>query len=246
VTRNNRQALISGSLAGLLIAAWAVCHVYGVFFYRWTAAGVLLAPLLMALQCWLNVGLFIVAHDCMHGSFAPHRPTVNRMVGRLCLGLYAGFWFDRLLDKHHAHHRHSGTANDPDFDMHHPNRMLPWFGSFFRTYFGAREAVVITALVCLYLVLGAAPANMIVLWAVPALLSAVQLFYFGTFLPHRHEREPFAGRHNARSTDFSWLISLLTCFHFGYHDEHHEYPAVPWWGLPAVRASERVSPQPVA
>lgn len=253
MNRDNRQTVISAVLAFSLIVTWVTCHVYGVFFYRWTAAGIVLAPLLIGLQCWLNVGLFIVAHDCMHGSFAPRRPTINRIVGRLCLGLYAGFWFDRLLDKHHAHHRHSGTEHDPDFDMRHPDRMLPWFGSFFRTYFGVREAVVITALVLLYLVgFGASPANMIVLWALPALLSSVQLFYFGTFRPHRHEQEPFAGRHNARSSEFSWPVSLLTCFHFGYHDEHHEYPSVPWWGLPAAKASqraralERVGPQPVA
>jgi beta-carotene ketolase (CrtW type) len=30
-------------------------------------------------------------------------------------------------------------------------------------------------------------------------------------------------------------VSLLTCFHFGYHHEHHDTPWVPWWKLPAQR-----------
>ena len=33
------------------------------------------------------------------------------------------------------------------------------------------------------------------------------------------------------------LGSLVTCYHFGYHHEHHLYPAVPSWRLPAARRS---------
>ncbi|HEY0420134.1 MAG TPA: fatty acid desaturase [Acetobacteraceae bacterium] len=229
-------ALAGIGLGLLIIAAWLACHVYGVFFHRWTSAGIAVAPLLIALQCWLNVGLFIVAHDCMHGSFAPGRPGVNHAVGRVCLALYAGFSFDRLRPKHFAHHAHPGTAGDPDFDAAHPDRFWPWFLRFFREYFGLRELAVLAGLLLFYLaVLGASPVNALVLWGVPALLSAAQLFYFGTYLPHRHDEAPFGDRHNARSNAYSWLVSLLTCFHFGYHHEHHLHPSVPWWRLPSVR-----------
>jgi hypothetical protein len=34
--------------------------------------------------------------------------------------------------------------------------------------------------------------------------------------------------HNARSSSMPIWLSLLTCYHFGYHWEHHEYPYVPW------------------
>ncbi|WP_208766779.1 fatty acid desaturase [Nostoc flagelliforme] len=27
----------------------------------------------------------------------------------------------------------------------------------------------------------------------------------------------------------------MSCYHFGYHQEHHEYPDVPWWKLPAYK-----------
>ena len=46
---------------------------------------------------------------------------------------------------------------------------------------------------------------------------------------------PFADHHNARSDDFTTLTSLATCFHFGYHLEHHRRPDVPWWALPDAR-----------
>jgi beta-carotene ketolase (CrtW type) len=69
----------------------------------------------------------------------------------------------------------------------------------------------------------------------PALLSTLQLFVFGTWLPHRpHADAPFADRHRARSQRWPTWLSLLTCYHFGYHWEHHAHPHVPWWRLPAT------------
>ncbi|WP_406857848.1 fatty acid desaturase [Alsobacter sp. KACC 23698] len=241
-----RQTFVGLALATLVIAAWATCHVYGVFFHRWSPAGVAAAPVLIALQCWLNVGLFIVAHDCMHGSLAPFRPRLNRAIGRLCLALYAGFSYDRLIGKHFAHHRHAGTPLDPDFDENHPSAFWPWFLCFFREYFGWREMATLAALLAVYLVaLGASPVNALLLWGVPAILSAIQLFAFGTYLPHRRDEIPFGDRHNARSNDYPVWLSLLTCFHFGYHHEHHDVPSAPWWKLPEIRAG-RASGQDAA
>ena len=31
------------------------------------------------------------------------------------------------------------------------------------------------------------------------------------------------------------FLSLLSCFHFGYHHEHHRAPWIAWWRLPAFR-----------
>ena len=91
----------------------------------------------------------------------------------------------------------------------------------------------------LYLLLGAPLENILLFFAAPGLLSSFQLFYFGTFLPHRHLPEGgnamFADQHRSRSNDYGNLMSLMTCFHFGYHHEHHLHPGVPWWRLPALR-----------
>ena len=69
----------------------------------------------------------------------------------------------------------------------------------------------------------------------------MQLFVFGTFLPHRESaRAPYADRHHARSSSLGDAASLLTCFHFGgCHWEHHACPAVPWWRLGRLRAAMR-------
>ena len=231
-----RQTAIGLALAAAIVAAWLCCHVFGVFLFRPTAASIPAALLLMLLQCWLNVGLFIVAHDCMHGSLAPGRPRLNLAIGRLCLALYAGFSYDRLIGKHHDHHRHSGTADDPDFHADGPRRFWPWYVTFFRRYFGLREfGTLAAALVVYLLVLRVSPVNALAFWGVPAIVSSLQLFLFGTYLPHRHEDEPFENAHNARSSGYPWLVSLLTCYHFGYHHEHHDRPHVPWWRLPSTR-----------
>jgi beta-carotene ketolase (CrtW type) len=235
---NDRQGRIGLGLAVTLVGLWLAVHIYGVFFYAWGVASVVTAPLLSAFATWLFVGLFIVAHDCMHGSLVPFRPAINRAVGRLCLLLYAAFDFDALNAKHHRHHRHSGTAEDPDFDARPPHGLASWYRKFFTEYFTWRQLALLAALGSVYLyVLGVHPANLVVFWALPAVLSSLQLFYFGTYLPHRPDGGAFADRHRARTNAFGWWLSLLTCFHFGYHHEHHLRPDVPWWRLPRVRAA---------
>lgn len=231
------QAGIGISLAIAVIGGWVALHLYTVFLHRLEGVGLIAAPLLIGLSCWLNVGLFIIAHDAMHGSLAPGRPNLNRAFGRLALALYAGFSFDSLRPKHFQHHRSPGSEQDPDFSAAHPRHFWPWYLQFLRQYFGAAQLLVLSAVTAAYLLLGADYANILLMWALPAILSSLQLFYFGTFRPHRQEESPFADAHNARSSSLGWLGSLLSCYHFGYHHEHHLAPQVPWWRLPAERRS---------
>ena len=235
-----RQTVIGLTLAALIAAAWLATHIWGVFLHPWTAIGIATAPMLIALNTWLGAGMFIVAHDAMHGSLAPGRPAVNRAVGQLAVGLYAAFPFGLLNRKHHEHHRSPGSPDDPDFHAEAPTAFWPWYLRFFRTYFGWRQAAIIVSVFLVYRLLGASWLNAAVFWGLPSILSSLQLFTFGTWLPHRHDGAPFADRHNARTQEFGWLPSLLTCFHFGYHREHHLSPTTPWWRLPAVRAERRI------
>lgn len=225
------------SLAVLIIAAWSALHVYGVFFMTWQQP--LLAPVLIAALSWLSIGLFIIAHDAMHGSLCPASQSTGRKTGTLALWLYAGFSFSRLLPRHHSHHRYPGSAQDPDFAPDTPDNPFAWYGRFMKTYVSTREIVVMLLRVGLYMLLGARVENIVLFFALPGVLSSFQLFYFGTFLPHRHpagaDSGGFADHHRARSNEYGYLASLLTCFHFGYHHEHHLQPGTPWWRLPAVR-----------
>ena len=235
-----RDTRTSALLAGLIGAAWIAIHVGGIFFWQWSFATTPVAVLLIVAQAWLSTGLFIVAHDCMHGSFAPGHPRVNRAVGTLCLGAYAALSYRALHPKHHAHHDAPGTEADPDFHTGAPRAALPWFVRFFMGYYTHGQILRITVAAILYMLLGASLLNIVAFWAVPALLALGQLFFFGTFLPHRHDDAPFADHHNARGNALSPLASIATCFHFGtYHHEHHLSPRTPWWRLPHVRQVPR-------
>lgn len=232
-----RQTLIGLGLAVLIVGGWLSLHIWGVFFQPVDGAALLVAPVLILMQSWLGTGMFIVAHDAMHGSLAPGRPRLNAVVGQACVAAYAAFSYRKLRGRHHQHHRTPGQAEDPDFHADRPQAFVPWFYGFFTRYFGWREFAIVTAVLIAYLLLGARPANLILFWAIPAILSALQLFVFGTWLPHRHvDGGPdFPDHHNARTVPRSWLMSLLTCFHFGLHHEHHLSPGTPWWRLPELR-----------
>jgi beta-carotene/zeaxanthin 4-ketolase len=233
-----RQSRVGLALAATLMAAWLATHVFAVHFYPWTAQSQWLAPTLVLALCWLDVGLFILAHDCMHGSLAPSWPRLQWAIGNTCVLLYAGFSLRMLSEKHHEHHRHPGTAHDPDFRPSDRAGFLAWYFNFFRVYSSWRQIAIVTLTFWgLVLALGASVPNVLVFWALPALLSSLQLFYFGTYLPHRPETLPFADQHRARTRDFPNWLSFLSCYHFGFHHEHHLHPHAPWWQLPRVRAA---------
>lgn len=231
------QTAIGLSLAVLVAGSWLAIHFFGMFVFELTWATLPFALALAAVQCWLSVGVFIVCHDAIHGTLAPGRPRINTAIGTVLIFLYAGFNYRRMRDAHYTHHRLAGKTGDPDFDENNPANFLAWYGTFFKRYFGWPSLVFVHSVVGVYwLVLGVPMAQIVVLYGAPALLSSLQLFYFGTWRPHHHaEGMPFADDHNARTDDYSTLTSLATCFHFGYHLEHHRRPDVPWWALPDAK-----------
>ncbi len=86
---------------------------------------------------------------CMARSH-PDMAVINRVLGTVVLFLYAGFPFEMLNANHHAHHRHSGTGDDPDFDDRHPHGFWRWYAKFFLEYLTWRQPVVIGSVICTY------------------------------------------------------------------------------------------------
>lgn len=228
-----RNTGISLTLAAAMFATWIGVHIWAMFGLKLSGANWALVPLVFALQCWLSVGMFIVAHDAMHGSLAVGLRRLNAAVGALVLFLYAGFGWRRMRNAHLEHHRYPGSERDPDFNANNAHDFWPWYGQFLKRYFGWQSIAFISSVVLTYFfVFEVPPANIVLLYGLPAIASSLQLFYFGTYRPHRHEHLAFADRHNARTNDFGHLASLFSCFHFGYHHEHHLSPGTPWWALP--------------
>ncbi len=242
--RSLAPALPAGPwLAAALLAGWMASLVALL-----TSDLDLVPPLAAAgavlLRTLLQTGLFIVGHDAMHGSLLPGQRRGNDRLGRLALALYAGLPYGRCRRQHRLHHRAPGTARDPDFHGLGRTGALAWYRRFMGGYLG--PGPLLTLLTgwgigawAASAVSPTAVANVLLFWTLPLLLSSLQLFLFGTYLPHRHGGRPGGDRHHAISLDWPEPLSLLACFHFGYHWEHHEHPHLAWYRLPAARRRRR-------
>lgn len=178
---------------------------------------------LILIQTHLYTGLFITAHDAMHGTIYPSK-RVNFTIGQICTLLYALFPFRKLYVKHHEHHRFVHTDQDPDY---HSGNFVAWYWKFIREYISWWQ---IAGMALLFNVLKVwiPEVNLLLFWVLPSLLSTLQLFYFGTWLPHHgnHDNE-----HQSGSLQKNHFIAFISCYFFGYHYEHHDAPGTPWWKL---------------
>lgn len=193
-------------------------------------------PVLSLWMTLLYTGLFITAHDAMHGTVWPGNRQTNDLIGRVAVGLYAMFPYRQLVVEHRRHHQHPASPGDPDWhDGVHPS-LGRWYLNFVLHYVTWKQ-VLGMALVFNVLshLVGISEPRLLLFWVAPSLLSTMQLFFFGTWLPHREAEPSFIDEHRARSNAWPTWVSFLTCYHFGYHWEHHRFPAVPWWRLPRVR-----------
>ncbi len=226
-------------IAVIIVALWAISLIslLRLNLDQIPAPAIALA---MLWQTFLYTGLFITGHDAMHGLVYPANLKLNHGIGKVTVFIFGLFLYQTLLKKHQLHHRYPGTKKDPDYYDYPEQNVLIWYGNFMKSYWTWQQLLgfflifnllkygcQITAL------------NLFLFWVLPPLLSSFQLFYFGTFLPHRKLEEEHTNQHNARTIAFPLFWSFLSCYHFGYHHEHHEFPNVPWWQLPLVYQSNK-------
>lgn len=242
---------------------WAGLLIAGTVFVAWGALltavlaeavpaidepGVAIAIVL--LQAFLYTGLFITAHEAMHGLVTPGRPRLNDFIGRVALLLFAALPYPKMRRAHLEHHRVPSTDDDPDYHEGQRPPILGWYVRFLMQYVTPLQILVMAAAFnALRYRAGISVDRLLLFWIAPQVISTWQLFLVGTWLPHRvltrgrrGGQKPFdgSGSRKARSVNLPVPLSLLACFHFGYHYEHHAFPFVPWWRLPAVR-SRRVA-----
>jgi beta-carotene/zeaxanthin 4-ketolase len=190
-------------------------------------------------QTWLFTGLFITAHDAMHGSVSRNR-RVNNFFGHLATSLYAFLSYRRLTKKHYQHHLHPATEKDPDFSPHSNNFFLWWF-RFMKNYIVWWQ-ILLMAVTFNILLIWFNEVRVLVFWVLPSVLSTFQLFFFGTWIPHRRPFTEKMEPHYSRSFIRNHTAALLSCFFFGYHWEHHQSPVTPWWRLYRLKDSKTFRP----
>ncbi len=181
---------------------------------------------LILLQTHLYTGLFITAHDSMHGTVSKNK-TVNKILGWITSILFAFNFYDFLFEKHHEHHKYVASDKDPDY--HESGKLGIWYWNFIKRYTNLKQLVLMgTTLTVLSFIF--AIENVLLFWMLPSILATFQLFYFGTYIPHKNGHE-HNNKHNAKTQNKNHFWAFITCYFFGYHYEHHDAPGVPWWRL---------------
>lgn len=201
-----------------------------------TPGALAMGALAVPVMTYLYTGLFITAHDAMHGAAAPGRSRLNAAIGRVCVLAYAMFSFDRLQKAHHRHHATPGDPEaDPDYHDGRRDGFFAWYLRFMRHYLSWPQLLgMALAYNALHHLAGVPQANLLLFWVAPSLLSTFQLFGFGTYAVHKAPAGGHTNPHAAVSARYPDWLSLLTCYHFGRHLEHHCHPGVPWWRLHRV------------
>jgi beta-carotene/zeaxanthin 4-ketolase len=231
-----------GILSSLIVfSLWAVT-LFGFLQIDLTQTAWWAIAALVLIRTFLHTGLFIIAHDAAHGTVVPFSRQWNDLLGNSAITLYGLLPYQKFCAKHHQHHDTPAQLGDPDFHAIDKPGAIAWYARFMTGYLDFPQVMrilVIFTVVFHGLRLGfhIPGIQLVLFWVLPLLLSSMQLFYFGTYLPHRLPPQGYQNSHHALSNDLNIFWSALTCYHFGYHWEHHEYPQLPWFKLPLARRS---------
>jgi len=231
ITYNHKTIEIEISNKGIIITScilllWVANLLFGLSIH--IQSNFVVAGILILLQTHLYTGLFISAHDAMHGTLSPNKKA-NNFFGKICTSLFAFFSYQKLYLNHHKHHDFVGDDDDPDY---YEGNFLNWYFQFLKHYISIKQ-IVLYAISFNLLKLFIPTENLLLIWILPAITSTFQLFYFGTYLPH--QKEHHHKKHKSTSFKKNHFLAFISCYFFGYHYEHHEFPYVPWWQLYKVK-----------
>ncbi|SBO44440.1 fatty acid desaturase [Cyanobium sp. NIES-981] len=227
-------------LAAWIILGWLVSLLAGLLQPLQQLSPALVVLSVLA-RTFLQTGLFIVGHDAIHGVLLPQHRRLNDRIGCFALGLYAALPYRQCRRNHRLHHLAPASPADPDVHPDPHAGVLTWYARFMAGYLSVRQMGALLsgwALLGLVasLVTPTAWLNVLVFCTLPLVLSSAQLFAFGTYLPHRGGRGR-DGAHQVHSLRLPPWLSLLACYHFGYHHEHHAAPSLAWHELPRLAAT---------
>lgn len=232
------EPMVGLIVAGIIMFVWSGSLTFLLFVDIAQWMPLCLLPAILG-RTFIQTGLFIVAHDAIHGVVLPSDRRLNDGIGQLALMLYAFLPYKHLSLNHNLHHQNPGQVGDPDFHDGVHGDGISWYLKFMKGYLDAKQRMVLLLWMSVvfygfHLGLHVPTINLFLFWILPLILSSMQLFLFGTYMPHRSPRPENNTSHNAVSSNYPLILSFLTCYHFGYHWEHHEYPFLPWYKLPSA------------
>ena len=239
--QNQHNSVVSMAIAITIIGFW-FASLIGLLSQDLAQFPLFLIILGVWLRAFLHTGLFIIIHESIHGVVCQNQ-QINDAMGYLTSFLYALLPYKTLAKNHHIHHSYPASDRDPDFYQENPHNFWLWYFSFMKDYQQGNQFWILfwgmTVIFWILVFLQVAIANIFLFWVIPIIISSLQLFTFGIFLPHRPQAEGYSDRHRAKSSNYPLALSYIACYHFGYHWEHHQYPYLPWYKLPLARKETR-------
>lgn len=222
-------SLLSLGWAGLILLMWCV-SLAGTFilFNAQTHLAYWIGGILI--RTFLHTGLFIVTHEAIHRNISGCH-WLNDAFGYLTSWLYALLPYRLLAKNHRLHHRFTATEQDPDHHDADMGNFWTWYIQFMKTYQAQGQVWVtligISIIFLTFIFFQISAINLLLFWIIPMVLSSLQLFIFGIFLPHRKRDPGLKDESCTRSIHLPVFWSFITCYHFGYHQEHHLNPHLP-------------------
>jgi beta-carotene ketolase (CrtW type) len=242
VSELNRQGQQGLALAGLIGSAWLLTLAFSLNLSLDQIPPLLLGAVVLV-RAFLHTGLFIVAHDAMHNSLVPKQPGLNRLIGRVCLFLYAGLSYRLCCRNHRRHHQAPESDRDPDYQRSTNDGIFSWYVHFMGNYLSWKQLLNLSG--CWFVLFNLTRHHqtdhglpLLVFCVLPLIISSCQLFLVGTWMPHRRGVTSQPGI-TSRSLALNPVLSFAACYHFGYHREHHDSPSTPWFQLPLLRDHHR-------
>lgn len=245
---NGRHRASALWIIGLVAVQWAVAAQMPALHWGWLIA------FAFAFGAFVNHALYVLIHECTHNLvFAS--TTLNRLFAIVCdlaLVLPSAMGFRKF---HLLHHRYLGQYEmDPDIVSRREAELIgnvAWRKTLWIVLLPISQALrpmKLKATRNVPLWDGWVVGNLLSVLAVNALiawlLGPAALGYLALSTLFALGLHPLGGRwiqeHHvteAGQDTYSYYGPLnRLCFNMGYHNEHHDFPGVPWNRLPALRA----------
>lgn len=222
--------------------------------YAWNSPfGYLLAVFIVGNR---QHALAILGHDGTHFSVTKNK-KVNDFLTNLVTFWPIGLTASGYRNLHFTHHKHTNTPNDPEL-MHRSAKAPQWdlpitlkrvlrYAAMDMVGYSLTDYVMIVAfakpdkkssylwMVCFHASVVAASVSLGLWWAAAvwyfSLPTAFMMFFrLRTWLEHQGSDDTHKLHLNI------WQRHLLSPHFAWYHHEHHHWPSVPYYNLPALRA----------
>jgi sphingolipid delta-4 desaturase len=243
-----KTLMVPNPYSALWIAA-LVCAQGAVASLLRDAHWLLVLVLAYLVGAFVSHALYVQIHECTH-NLATKRPTVDKILGLVCdLALF--FPSAMAFRKYHLlHHKHLGHRElDPDI-VSRPEADLignsPWRKAVWIFFLSISQALRPYKVRSVGLWDGWIAANLVVVvladaailygFGVKALayLAFSTLFALGLHpLGGRWVQEHYVTTEGQETYSYYGILNKL-CFNMGFHNEHHDFPNIPWNNLPKL------------